>query len=97
MAKKHKPKISCKVEIGASGCCNIESLITLDERGQMVLPKGVRDKAKIRPGDKMAVVTWIKEGKTCCISLIKADEFSGPIKGILEPMAKEITKKDSNK
>ncbi|MDH5186003.1 MAG: HgcAB-associated protein [candidate division WOR-3 bacterium] len=97
MAKRPKSKVSCKVEIGGSGCCNIESLITLDERGQMVLPKEVREKANIRPGDKMAVVTWIKEGKTCCISLIKADEFSGPLKGILEPMAKEITKKGGTK
>jgi len=93
MAKKHKPKVSCKVEIGGSGCCNIESLITLDKRGQMVLPKAVRDKAKIRPGDKMAVVTWMKEGKNCCIYLIKADELSDSLKGVLEPMAKEITKK----
>ena len=93
MAKKAKPKVACQVVIADSGCCNIESLITIDERGQMVLPKGVRDKAKIRPGDKMAVVTWIKDGKTCCVSLIKADEFSKPLKDILEPMAKEITKK----
>ncbi|MFB0509277.1 MAG: HgcAB-associated protein HgcC [bacterium] len=93
MAKKPKSKVTCKVEIGGSSCCNIESLITIDDRGQMVLPKEVRKKANIRPGDKMAVVTWIKEGKTCCISLIKADELSGPLKGILEPMAKEITKK----
>jgi AbrB family looped-hinge helix DNA binding protein len=93
MVKKHKSKVSCKVEIGGSGCCNVESLITLDERGQMVLPKEIREKANIRPGDKMAVITWIKDGKTCCIFLIKAEELSGPLKGILEPMAKEITKK----
>lgn len=76
-----------------TGSCNIESLITLDERGQMVLPKEVRDKAKIRPGEKLAVVTWIKNGKTCCISLIKAEEFSEMLKGILEPMVKGLINK----
>jgi AbrB family looped-hinge helix DNA binding protein len=93
MAKKHKSKVSCKVEIGGSGCCNIESLITVDERGQMVLPKEIREKANIRPGDKLAVVSWVKDGKTCCISLLKAEEFAGPLKGILEPMAKELINK----
>ena len=63
MTKKHKSKVSCKVEIGSSGCCNIESLITVDERGQMVLPKVVREKANIRPGNKMAVVSWFKGWK----------------------------------
>ncbi len=93
MAKKPKSKVTYKLELGGPGCCCIESLITIDKRGQMVLPKEVRKKLNIRPGDKMAVVTWGKQGKTCCLSLIKADEFSGPLKGILEPMAKEITKK----
>ncbi len=33
-------------------CCKVESLISVDERGQMVLPKELRDRANIRPGDK---------------------------------------------
>jgi AbrB family looped-hinge helix DNA binding protein len=93
MAKKRKSNNSCTTVINSHGCCNIESLITLDERGQMVLPKEVRDRAKIRPGDKLAVVTWIKDGKTCCISLIKAEEFSEILRGVLEPMVKELIKK----
>ena len=52
-------------------CCNIESVITVDERGQMVLPKEVREKANIKAGDKLAVVSIEKGGKFCCISLIK--------------------------
>ena len=31
------------------------SLISVDDRGQMVLPKEIRDKANILPGDKLAV------------------------------------------
>jgi len=72
------------------GCCKVESLISLDERGQMVLPKEIRDKAKIRAGDKLAVISWEKEGKICCISLIKAEDFAEMVKGLLGPMMKEI-------
>jgi len=71
-------------------CCKVESLISIDERGQMVLPKEIRDKAKIRAGEKLAVISWEKEGKVCCISLIKAEDFAEMVKGLLGPMMKEI-------
>lgn len=72
------------------GCCKVESLISVDERGQMVLPKEIRDKAKIRAGDKLAVVSWEMDGKVCCISLIKAEDFAEMVKGLLGPMMKEM-------
>jgi antitoxin PrlF len=67
-------------------CCRIESVVTIDERGQMVLPKDVRDRAGIKPGDKLAVVAVSAEDKVCCITLIKADALSGPVKVIMKPM-----------
>ena len=42
MAKKDKNK-SCFETVGKMGCCQVESLISVDERGQMVLPKEIRD------------------------------------------------------
>ncbi|MHA1431222.1 MAG: HgcAB-associated protein HgcC, partial [Candidatus Freyarchaeota archaeon] len=36
---------SCFTQKGESGCCKVEAIISIDERGQMVLPKEVRDKA----------------------------------------------------
>jgi AbrB family looped-hinge helix DNA binding protein len=58
----------------------------------MVLPKELRDKAGIKGGDKLAVITWEKEGKVCCISLIKVEEFSGMIKGLLGPLMSDVLK-----
>jgi antitoxin PrlF len=72
------------------GCCKVETIVSIDERGQMVLPKELRDKIKIKPGDKLAVVSWEKEGKVCCISLMKADELTGMVKDMLGPVMKEI-------
>ena len=72
--------------------CKVDSLVSVDERGQMVLPKELRDKAGIKGGEKLAVITWEKEGKVCCLSLIKAEEFGGMIKGLLGPMMGDVLK-----
>jgi AbrB family looped-hinge helix DNA binding protein len=57
----------------------IEAIITVDERGQMVLPKQTRARAGIRGGDKLALVSWSKEGRVCCLSLIRAEEMAETI------------------
>ncbi len=67
-------------------CCSIEGMVTIDERGQMVLPKDVRDKMGIKAGDKLAVVA-VKSGcESCCVTLIKAEAFSGTVKVLLKPI-----------
>jgi antitoxin PrlF len=71
-------------------CCKVESVVSVDERGQMVLPKDLRAKIGIQPGDKLAIVSWEKDGKVCCISLIKADDLTGMVKEMLGPLMKEI-------
>ena len=71
-------------------CCKVEALVSIDERGQMVLPKEIREKANIRAGDKLAIVSWGKDGKVCCISLIKAEELTEMVKGMLGPVMKDL-------
>ena len=70
-------------------CCKVEALVSVDERGQMVLPKEIREKANIRAGDKLAVTTWEKDGKVCCISLIKAEELNDMVRAVLGPVMKD--------
>ncbi|MBM4275426.1 MAG: AbrB/MazE/SpoVT family DNA-binding domain-containing protein [Deltaproteobacteria bacterium] len=79
---------SCGIPgIKPSGSYKVESIITIDGRGQMVLPKEIRDQAGILAGDKLAVVTWSKGDKVCCISLIKAEELAEMVKGLLGTLA----------
>ncbi len=73
-----------------AGRCKVEALISVDDRGQMVLPKEVREKAEIHTGDKLALVSWEKNGKICCFTLIKADEFGEMVKGLLGPVMKDV-------
>ncbi len=87
---KNKDQHCCSPTAKPAASWKVESLISVDERGQMVLPKDIREKARIRAGDKLAVISWKKEGEICCISLIKADELADMIKGLLGPMIKEI-------
>jgi bifunctional DNA-binding transcriptional regulator/antitoxin component of YhaV-PrlF toxin-antitoxin module len=63
----------------------------------MVLPKEVRDKAGIHAGDKLALVSWEKEGRLCCFTLIKVEEFTDMVRGLLGPMLEEMTTKSTSR
>ncbi len=93
MVEKKGNESSCNPTDDGIGCCKVESVISVDERGQMVLPKSLRDMAKIRAGDKLAVISWEKDGEVCCISLIKVEDLAEMVKGMLGPLMKEITAK----
>ncbi len=79
---------------GAVGCCccRVSAVVSIDERGQMVLPKELRDRAKIRAGDKLAVLSWEMDDEVCCISIMKTDGFGEMVKEMLGPMMREIMK-----
>lgn len=84
-----------KQRIDAS-CCDtgaafqVEAVIGVDERGQMVLPKDLRQRAGIEPGDKLALISWEKDGEVCCLSLVKTKAFADMVKDFLGPMMQEL-------
>ncbi len=87
MPKKNQ-KVCCSPGAMKENCCRVESVISVDERGQMVLPKELRERANIRAGDKMAVISWEKGGEVCCIYLIRAERLAERVKDFLGPMVK---------
>ena len=68
----------------------VEAIVSIDERGQMVLPKAIRERLDLSAGDKLAVAVLESGGRPCCINLIKAEELGELVKGILGPALKEI-------
>jgi len=90
MAKNDKTESCCSPE-SKNACCKVESLITVDERGQMVLPKDLRERAKIQAGDKFALISWYKDGEVCCFTLIKAEALAERVKEFLGPVLKGIS------
>jgi len=91
MVKKEE-EACCDGPNEKSACCQVISLISVDDRGQTVLPKEVRDKMGIKAGDKLAVVLSESEGETCCVFLMKADELTNMVKVRLGPVMEEMTK-----
>lgn len=88
MVEKGRSQSRYSSEIKA--CCKVEAIVSVDERGQMVLPKELREKAGIRAGDKLAITSWEKDGTICCISLSRADDLTNLVKATLGPAMKEI-------
>jgi antitoxin PrlF len=64
----------------------IEAIITIDQRGQMVLPKETRERAHIRAGDKLALVGWRKGDRVCCLSLVKVEDMTEMVGELLESL-----------
>jgi AbrB family looped-hinge helix DNA binding protein len=75
---------------GSTPCCRIEALVALDARGQILLPKDVREKAGLRPGDKLALVCCESEGKISRITLVKAEQFAETAREMLGPIAQML-------
>ena len=75
---------------GPGTCCTVEAVLSVDERGQMVLPKEVRQRAGIGTGDKLALISWERNGEVCCLALIKAGNLSGVVQGILNPLVRDL-------
>lgn len=88
-------KNACCDKICKSVSCKVESLISVDERGQMIIPKELRSKADIKTGDKLVLVSYEKNGQVCCMSLIKADAFSDMVKVMLGPLMEGLADNNS--
>jgi len=91
MVKTDQNKASCcNSANGVASCCRVEALISVDERGQMVLPKELRERGNIKPGDKLALISWEKNGEVCCLTLIKADNLAERVREFLGPIMSNI-------
>jgi antitoxin PrlF len=69
-------------------CCKVVAIVGVDAKGQMVLPKELREAAGISPGDKLAITTWEREGKVVALCLTPANQLAETIKALLEPLMK---------
>jgi antitoxin PrlF len=73
-----------------STCCRVEAMVSVDERGQMVLPKDVREKMGVKPGDKLSLVSLACGEKVTCLALVKAEDLSRMAENFLGPVLKDM-------
>ena len=74
------------------GCCRVDAVVTIDSKGQIVLPKDMREKAKLKPNDKLAMIGCESDGEICCIIMVKAEKLGNAISKVLGPMLKSVFK-----
>ena len=75
--------------------CRIDAVISMDVKGQIILPKDLREKANLKPNEKIAVVACEKDGEVCCIMMLKAEKLQSAITKALGPLLKSVTKQES--
>ncbi len=80
--------------LGEETCCRIDAVVTMDSKGQIVLPKDLREKAKLKPNDKIGVVACEKDGEVCCIMMVKAERFRTALNETLGPMLKGVIEEE---
>lgn len=68
----------------------IEGVASIDDRGQMVIPKAIRDRMGLKAGDKLAISVMESDGKPCCLTLIRTEELTERVRDILGPAVKDI-------
>jgi antitoxin PrlF len=76
----------CSSSSGDEPCCKVEAVVSVDERGQMVLPKDLREKVNIKAGDKLALVSWGQEQDVKFLALIRVEDLSKMVKQMLGPV-----------
>lgn len=77
--------------MGKKACkkSSIEAVLTVGNKGQVLLPKELREKAEIKPGDKLALIARYEDnGKICCFILIKNEQLDKSVKEAIGPMLK---------
>ncbi len=74
--------------------CRIDAVVTMDAKGQIVLPKDLREKANIKPNEKLALVACEKNGEVCCITMVKAEKLVGAVTKTLGPLLKSVTRQE---
>jgi antitoxin PrlF len=71
-------------------CCKIDAVVMVDAKGQIVLPKEIREKAKIKPNDKLAVINFQRGSEVCCIVMLKTEALEDTVKDLLGPVFKNV-------
>jgi AbrB family looped-hinge helix DNA binding protein len=71
-------------------CCKVDAVVTVDSKGQLVLPKDVREKIKLKPDDKLAIISCGGADETCCLIMVKAENLGSSVKSFLWPILREV-------
>ena len=69
---------------------DIEGIATVDSRGQIVLPKTVRDALGLEAGSKLAVVLKQNDGAPCCVTLMPAVRLESRVRELIDSGGSDV-------
>ena len=64
----------------------IDAVVTMDAKGQIVLPKDLRERFGLQPYQKIALVTFGEKQNLCCVLLIKTEKLEEAVTKTLSAM-----------
>ncbi|UCC10989.1 MAG: AbrB/MazE/SpoVT family DNA-binding domain-containing protein [candidate division WOR-3 bacterium] len=79
MAKEKEEKC-CDSKEKDTCCCSVTAIVSVDEKGQLVLPKDIRNWIGLKAGDKLAVVSMGGKADPCCLMLMRADSLNEAVR-----------------
>ncbi len=84
-------KNKCFKSIGSiPSCVKVESIVSIDSKGQILFPKDFREKANMKPGDKLVAIHC---GNPGCVILINVEFLGDMVKNFLGPVMNDIFSK----
>ena len=94
MSGQDNQNCACDPSTMNSQCCKVEALVTVDKKGQILLPKDLREKENIREGDKYAIINVAPGGKPCCLILMKSNILEPMVQDALSPVLKIVVRRE---
>ncbi len=91
MSKKDEEKVCCDPK-SLTSCCKVEAVVTVDNKGQILLPKELRNSANLNTNDKMIAISLLANTESPIIVLVKADMLGDIIKNFLGPALSDLFK-----
>jgi len=70
----------------------VDAIVTVDSKGQIVLPKDLRERSKLKTGDKLAIMACEKEGELCCLIMVKAEGLGEAMRKAISPALKQVVR-----
>lgn len=64
-------------------------MLSIDSRGQIVIPKEVRKRPNISDGDKLALVSWMNKDAVYYLALIRTDNLSSEVSGVMHSLLED--------
>ncbi|MFX1390100.1 MAG: HgcAB-associated protein HgcC [Promethearchaeota archaeon] len=95
MPEQENQNYGCCPSNSDTECCKVVALVTVDKKGQILLPKDLRDTEDIKEGDRFTIINVNPGGKQCVLILMKANLLEPMVQEALSPVLEIIVRREN--